>query len=169
MQQVYSGPRPLTHMIRTVMKPVFRHRSFTEASIILDWHKIMSNDLAQCCYPERLIFPRGKKEGGILIIAVDAGSSLMIQHSESLLINWINSYFGYKAVNRIKLNHTLISKPKAENKLSDDSLTLAEKVDSVQEFDDIEDPDLKMALSKFKQSYHHYITRKKSVKNNFSS
>ena len=160
MQQVFSGPRPLTHMLRTVMKPVFRHRSFTEASIILDWHKIMNKELAQCCYPERLIFPRGKKDGGTLVISVDSGSSLMIQHSKNLLINWINSYFGYKAVNQIKLNSTFISKPKVNEKKSIESISFCENTDVEKEFDDIKDPDLKIALSQFKQSYHRYIAHK---------
>ena len=160
MQQVFSGPRPLTHMLRTVMKPVFRHRSFTEASIILDWHKIMNAELAQCCYPERLIFPRGKKEGGILVIAVDSGSSLLIQHSENLLINWINSYFGYQAVNRIKLNHTFISKTQIENKTSIDTISSSNETVLAKEFDDIHDPELKIALFKFKQSYDRYNAHK---------
>ena len=173
MQQVFSGPRPLTHLLRTVMKPVFRRRSFTEASIILDWHRIMNKELAECCYPERLIFPRGKKEGGTLVISVDSASSLMIQHSEMLLINWINSYFGYLAVNRIKLKHTYIAKPnKAKiNALPEVStisaLPLKENLSkNDNDFDDIEDAELKMALLKFRQSYHHYITPQVKVEKN---
>ena len=159
MQQVFSAPRSLTHTIRTVMKPAFRHRSFTEASILLDWHKIMNQELAQCCYPERLIFPRGKRDGGVLIVAVDSSSSLLIQHSTELLINWINSYFGYQAVNAIKLNHTLIPKPKVEQKPKAKPLSTVENMSCSQEFDDVKDSELKQALIQFKQSYQNYCAQ----------
>lgn len=159
MQQVFSAPRPLTHTLRIVMKPAFRHRSFTEASILLDWHKIINQDLAQRCYPERLVFPRGRRDGGVLIIAVDSSSSLLIQHSTELLINWINAYFGYQAVNAIKLNHTLIPKPRVEQKPQAKPLPTVESISSSQEFDDIEDLELKQALTQFKQSYDSYCAQ----------
>ncbi len=159
MQQVFSGPRPLVRMLKKVMKPALRQRSFTEASIILDWHKIINSELAMRCYPERLIFSRGKKEGGVLVIAVDSGSSLLLQHSETLLIEWINSYFGYQAVNRIKLKHTYI--PRNQEKTSISSLSpLLLKEEDEEALSDIQDESLRTALSNFQTSYQQYKKQK---------
>ncbi|MBL9029136.1 MAG: DUF721 domain-containing protein [Caedimonas sp.] len=152
-QQVFSGPRPIVKMLTHVMKPALRRRSLGEATIILDWVKIIGAELAQRCYPERLIFPRGKREGGTLMIAVDSGSSLLIQYSESLLIDWINSYFGYQAIARIKLKHTQIPFKTTGNGTNHEKTCEMTEVEEAQAFLNMKDSELKNAMIRFKSSY----------------
>ncbi|GAO97737.1 hypothetical protein Cva_00376 [Caedimonas varicaedens] len=156
-QQVFSGPRPLAKMMTYILKPALRSRSAHEATLMLDWIKIIKPDLAQRCYPERLIFARGQKEEGTLVIAADSGSSLLIQHSEPLLIDCINAYFGYKIVGKIKIRHTRISFGKKEKSFVKEMPVKENPDDPL--FDSINDPELKAALGRLKAVYYSKISK----------
>lgn len=147
------------------MKPALRRRSLGEATIILDWVKIIGAELAQRCYPERLTFPRGKREGGTLMIAVDSGSSLLIQYSESLLIDWINSYFGYQAIARIKLKHTQIPFKSTGEGINHEKACEMTEVGEDQVFLNMKDSELKNAMIRLKSSYDTRMKSKETQKN----
>lgn len=151
-QQAFSGLRPLAKMMTHVLKPALRGRSSSEATLMLDWVKIIKPELARRCHPERLIFARGQKEEGTLVIAVDSSSSLLIQHSELLLIDCINSYFGYKIVGKIKIKHTKISFGKKEKSLIKEAISRECADDPL--LRGMKDSELKTALARLKASYY---------------
>ena len=165
--KLFFGPRPLFKTLRRVMEPVFKKHALAEAQMILDWSKIIGSEMAGRCYPEKLTFPRGKREEGTLVMAVDSGSSLLVQHSQDLLMDWINTYFGYKAVSKIQLRHThrlnrfqrqknpldplsSPSKPQGNIPLPPPDPKILENVSTIQ------DPHLKKALLSFYETHRMY-------------
>ena len=150
-QQVFLGARSLSALLGGVLKPAFRRRSSREAALMLDWAKIVKAEFAQRCSPEKLIFDRNQKEGGTLILAADSSSSLLIQHSEALLIQCINGYFGYPLVGKIKIKHSLLpSQGKAP--LSSQQRPEMTPLDETL-FPDLKDEELKTALRRLKAVY----------------
>jgi len=85
----------------------FRRYGFARREIISRWSDIVGSVLAECSLPERLSPPRetpdGESRGGTLYVRVQGSFAAEIQHLEPLIIDRINSYYGYRAVDRLKL------------------------------------------------------------------
>jgi hypothetical protein len=101
-------PRPIAAMLPKVTAKAIGRRGFTQGALLNDWPAIVGADLAKVSQPEKLVFPRGERIGGILHIRVSGGVALELQHLEPLVIERINGHFGYGAVARLRLIHAPI-------------------------------------------------------------
>ncbi len=88
-------------------------RGFTQGLLLNDWQAIVGADLAAVSQPEKLVFPRGERIGGVLHIRVSGGVAVELQHLEPLVIERINGHFGYGAVARLRLIHAPIPRAAA--------------------------------------------------------
>ena len=95
--------RPLGQLVPGLTKHVLGKRGIGQASIITDWAKIVGENIAQHSQPDRLAFPKGKRTGATLHIRVLGALATELQHLEPMVIERINSHFGYRAVDRIRL------------------------------------------------------------------
>lgn len=77
-----------------------------EAQLIQHWAAIVGERFAKSSSPEKLSFPRGARRDGTLKLRVAPGIALEIQHSEPVLLERINGFFGYRAVTRLVLQQT---------------------------------------------------------------
>lgn len=97
-------PRKVLSLLAPLTAPTFRRRGFSSSSVFLDWDKIVGPEMGRLCQPEKLTFPKDRRDQGILILAAFNGSAaLFLQHSLDLIQEHINTYFGYKAVHRIRI------------------------------------------------------------------
>ncbi|GAK33587.1 hypothetical protein AQ1_01477 [alpha proteobacterium Q-1] len=67
------------------------------------WAMITGTAIASQSVPLRLNFPRGERMGASLEIRVTPAFAPILQHQEPLIIERVNSFFGYRAVSRILL------------------------------------------------------------------
>ncbi len=86
-----------------VTRAAFRRRGFAQAGVITQWPAIVGEELAACSAPERLTFPPGEGSGGTLHVRVSGGFALELQHLEPVVVDRINTYFGYRAVRRLAM------------------------------------------------------------------
>ena len=96
-----GGPRPLAATVGRVAKRALGRRGFAEGGLIADWRAVVGAELAASCWPERLTFPPGRKEGGVLRVLAAGGFALELQHLEPQVLERVNGHFGYRAVERI--------------------------------------------------------------------
>ncbi len=136
-------PKPLGEYVEPVIRPVLKDKGLAGSRIITDWEKIVGTQLAQRCVPEKLNFPRGKTTDGTLTIAVENGFATELQHQQHLILERLAIYFGYRAINRITISHTLTRKP-GKKKVADNKNALVAFPEST--LDAIEDAELKEAL-----------------------
>ncbi len=80
-----------------------RRRGLAEARVITDWPDIVGRAIAAGSCPERLVRGRGEAEGGVLRVRVAGGLALELQHLEPIVIERLNTYFGYRAVERLQI------------------------------------------------------------------
>lgn len=85
--------------------PALKRRGFHRSEIVSHWEEIVTTEFSNHTSPAKLVFPRGKRTGGTLTILTPAPLALEIQHSEPLLLERINTFFGYRAVDKIILLH----------------------------------------------------------------
>lgn len=105
-----GGVRPIAAALPKVAAKAIGRRGFAEASLITDWAAVVGDALAAASQPVRLAFPPGKRASGTLHIRVSGGVATELQHLEPLVVERINSHFGYSAVTRLKLIHAPLVK-----------------------------------------------------------
>lgn len=79
----------------------FRRFGFVQHSIVSRWNEIVGDRYAKVSCPESIKFPAGKKAGGVLTLLVEGAHAPLIQHMTPMIIERVNRFFGYAAINRI--------------------------------------------------------------------
>jgi hypothetical protein len=79
----------------------FRRFGFVQHSIVSRWAEIVGGRYAKVSSPESIKFPMGKKVGGVLTLMVDGAHAPLIQHLTPMIVDRVNRFFGYAAINRI--------------------------------------------------------------------
>lgn len=81
-------------------------------TLALDWAEIAGPDLGARTLPEKLAFPKGQRRDATLIVRAGSAAALEVQHMQSVLLERINTHFGYSAVARIKIVQAPLPAPK---------------------------------------------------------
>jgi len=105
-------------------------RGFADAGLLAAWPQVVGKDLAESCAPLRLSFPnRQERRDGNLLLRVEPGAALELQHLAPLLVERVNVYFGYRAVARLTIQQGPLpqrrrtpSAPRLETLKNDDPL-----------------------------------------------
>lgn len=86
-----------------VADKVIRRQGFAQASVVSRWREIVGPEFARYCLPVKLSFPPGQRRGGTLTIQVDGPFALHLTHVQAQVIERVNRFFGYAAVERLAL------------------------------------------------------------------
>jgi hypothetical protein len=79
----------------------FRRFGFVQSSIVSRWREIVGERYGRVSSPESIKFPMGKKAGGVLTLLVDGAHAPLIQHLTPMIVERVNRFFGYAAIDRI--------------------------------------------------------------------
>ena len=130
----------------------FRRYGFAKSDIIRHWAGIVGPVLARSSIPERLVQPREHekeyKAAGTLHIRIDGSFAPEMQHLEPLVIDRINSYYGFNAVEKLVFHHGIVSQAPLPKKYEPPILTDSQKSDLELSLKDIKDEKLKASLYK---------------------
>ena len=94
-------PRAAGELVGDVGGQSFRRFGFVQHSIVSRWTEIVGERYSKVSCPESIKFPSGKKAGGVLTLLVDGAHAPLIQHLTPMIIDRVNRFFGYAAINRI--------------------------------------------------------------------
>ena len=106
-------------------KKAFEKFGFSAATLITDWTNIAGAELASYTMPDKLKWPRGSesaamdddennRRGATLFLRVDPARAFDVEYRARQIMERINRYFGYRAVETIRLVQApLDSKPTA--------------------------------------------------------
>ena len=106
-----AGPRAIASFVGKSARAALVKRGFAQADILAKWTSIVGPNLANCSSPEKLNYSRHTNKDATLRIRVAPGWAPEFQHFEPLIIERINSFFGYRAVLRLQLIQAPIQKP----------------------------------------------------------
>jgi hypothetical protein len=138
--------KPLSNLIQHIVKPTIRKNGFITAQIIFDWPLIVGDYLAKYTTPLKVAFPANKSTDGVLHIDVIGAQAMIIQQLEQDIIGKISTYFGYKAVSRLKLIHSNrlpVDDYQPEIKFTAEEISNLDKLTA-----EVEDADLKEMLNR---------------------
>lgn len=112
------GPKKLESIIEEVTKPICQQYGFINFKIVANWQQIVGARMAQVCCPLTVKFQEDQTTDGILTVGVEnPGFGLEVQANSNIIVEKIATYFGYRAVNKIKLQ--IIPKRKKPKPKSD--------------------------------------------------
>lgn len=100
-EQRSCRPRAAGDLIGAVGGQSFRRFGFVQSAIVSRWPEIVGARYAKVSSPESIRFPAGKKSGGTLTLLVEGAYAPLIQHLGSAIIERVNTFFGYRAVERL--------------------------------------------------------------------
>ena len=146
-----NGPRRIGQSVTAVAGKALGKRGLAFGALINDWPSIVGHQLSLRTAPDKLSFPRGKREDAVLHIRAMGAIALELQHLEPQIVERINSFFGYRAVAKIKLIHAAplsmpapVVRPRA--------LTMDEELSVITTTAAIEDEELRATLERFGRS-----------------
>ena len=103
--------RALADIVPDVGRAAFRRFGFVQSSVISRWGEIVGDRYAGVSAPESIRFPHGKREGGVLTVVAVGAHAPMMQHVAPTLIERVNRFFGYAAVERMVIRQGKLPVP----------------------------------------------------------
>jgi hypothetical protein len=138
--------RSVSDMLPSVGGAAFRRFGFVQSSVVSRWREIVGERYARVSSPESIRFPPGKRAAGVLTLVVEGAHAPMMQHVAPVIVERVNRFFGYEAVERVQFRQGVVQVAKARQaRTAPPSLRAlpAELGDSLRE---IADPELRACL-----------------------
>ena len=137
--------RAVSDLLPAAGGAAFRRFGFVQSSIVSRWREIVGPRYAAVSAPESIRFPHGKKSGGTLTLVVEGAHAPTMQHVAPTIIERVNRFFGYPAVERIAFRQGIVQTARLKPRSAADSLTPvpAELGDSLRA---VVDPELRACL-----------------------
>jgi|TARA_B110000438_G_scaffold258041_1_gene266488 hypothetical protein len=97
-----QGLRSFGNTLPRGFKGILKRNGYNYSEIINKWNILVGKNISSCSYPKSIKIKPGNKNG-TLLLAVERGSEITVEYSKNEIVNKINSYFGYKLINEVKL------------------------------------------------------------------
>ena len=127
-----QGLRPFGNTLPRGLKGILKKSGYNYSEIISKWSILVGKDISNCAYPKSIKMKKGSSNG-TLLLGIKRGDEIQIEYSKKEIIDKINSYFGYKLINEIKLQtfSSKISKKKEKNRGKKFSSNFQEKINEI--------------------------------------
>ena len=98
--------KKISNNINYIVKGVFSRKGISFAEIMMHWSSIVGEELAENISPVKVSFSKiGKREIKILHVLVPSSSAgVEVSYKQDMIIERIAAFFGYKAVDKLKIN-----------------------------------------------------------------
>jgi hypothetical protein len=140
------SPRNVGGNLVKLTRAAFRARGFAGGEVLTNWRAVVGETLADQTVPERLTFPTGRSDGATLKLRVAPGFGPEVQHLAPLIVERINTFYGYRAVARLALAHGPLPRRAAPGRPPPRALTPAESAWLGDQVSGIENKKLQAAL-----------------------
>ena len=100
--------KPLSDLMTGVLAETVARRSGMTLDLIAAWDEIAGPDYCECTMPERIRWPRRASDDdpfqpGMLEVACDSARAIFFQHESNEVLQRVNLFFGFEAVNRLRI------------------------------------------------------------------
>ena len=97
-----QGLRPFGNTLPRGVKGILKKSGYNYSEIISKWNMLVGKNISSFSYPKSIKMAKGNTNG-LLVLAVKRGNEITVEYSKKEIINKINSYFGYRLINEIRL------------------------------------------------------------------
>jgi hypothetical protein len=142
--------RAVSDMLPAVGGAAFRRFGFVQSSVVSRWREIVGERYARVSAPESIRFPPGKRSAGVLTLVVEGAHAPMMQHVAPIIVERVNRFFGYPAVERVQFRQGVVQVAKAKPRAAPPSLRPL-PVELGESLRAIADPELRACLESLAQ------------------
>jgi hypothetical protein len=93
--------RPAGELVGAVGGVAFKRFGFVQGAVVSRWSEIVGERYGAVSLPESIRFPQGQKKGGTLTLLVEGAHAPLVQHLGPMIIERVNRFFGYDAIEKI--------------------------------------------------------------------
>jgi hypothetical protein len=108
------GARPLAEFLGVCLSDAFKQQGFASAELVTRWTDIVGPEIAAHAEPLKVQWPRAvgndAPEPGTLVLRVDGPTAIEIQHLATVILERVNRFFGWQAVDRLALRQAPLSR-----------------------------------------------------------
>jgi hypothetical protein len=110
-----SNLRPLADVLRKTLGDAFAKQGFASVELVTRWPQIVGAEIAAHSQPEKIQWPRTPQaknapEPGTLLLRVEGPAALEIQHLSGVILERVNQFFGWQAVDGVRLRQAPLSR-----------------------------------------------------------
>ncbi|MHA7774186.1 DUF721 domain-containing protein [Roseibium sp. M-1] len=146
----------LADLVGKAMTPACRKRGFASVDIIASWADIVGDRYGTRVQPDRLVWPRrpdltdpdSPPEPATLVVHTDGATALLLSHDSGQVIERINTFYGWRAIGRIKILQKPVLVKQTERRKPLRSLTSSEQRQLDERLEGVENDRLREALKK---------------------
>jgi hypothetical protein len=143
------GARPLAEFLGACLSDAFRQQGFASAELVTRWTDIVGPEIAAHAEPMKVQWPRAvgndAPEPGTLVLRVDGPTAIEIQHLAGVILERVNRFFGWQAVDRLALRQAPLSRRGKRTVKAPDPEAAARIAATLP---DVTDDDLRQALAR---------------------
>src|SRR5579863_9107300 len=115
-----SRARQLAEVLRQTLGDAFAKQGFASVELVTRWPQIVGAEIAAHSQPEKIQWPRTPQarnaqarnapEPGTLLLRVEGPAALEIQHLSDVILERVNQFFGWQAVDAVRLRQAPLSR-----------------------------------------------------------
>ena len=129
-----QGLRPFGNTLPRGLKGILKKNGYNYSEILSKWSILVGKDIANCAYPKSIKMKKDNSNG-TLILVVNRGDEINVEYSKKEIIQKINSHFGYKLIDEIKLKtfnskYTYPESKKIKNKFNKNFQNKIDKIEN---------------------------------------
>jgi len=127
-----QGLRPFGNTLPRGLKGILKKNGYNYSEIISKWTMLVGKDISSCSYPKSIKMKKGDTNG-MLILAIKRGDEIQIEYEKKKIIDKVNSYFGYKLIDEIKIQTFVFEDDKKSKKKKKEKFTknLQQKINNI--------------------------------------
>jgi hypothetical protein len=117
-----SPPRRLADVLHKTLTEAFAKQGFAAVELVTRWPEIVGAEIAAHSQPEKIQWPRtpqakGVPEPGTLLLRVEGPAAVEIQHLSGVILERVNQFFGWQAVEGVRLRQAPLARRAAPRAL----------------------------------------------------
>lgn len=106
-----KGFRHASATVRRSVDKIVGIKGFAEADVLLRWAEIVGEGLAKTCQAVKVQYGANRNIGATLIVQADSGRAPEVSHLSPKIIERVNRFYGYRAINRLKVTQSTGYRP----------------------------------------------------------
>ena len=93
--------------IRPLANQLLGKNGVMQIELAANWEEIVGSDLAKYVLVQKISFEKDERTNGTLVLLVLGGAfALEVENKKAAILQKINTFFGYEALNKIKIKQT---------------------------------------------------------------
>jgi len=145
--------RSVSEILGKVLEPVIARRTGMTLDLYRAWPEICGEEFGRATRPQKIDWPRRAHEDdpfkpATLVVACEPSVALFFQHEQALVLERTNQFFGFEAVDRIRIVQKPVLEQQMPENASDQKLSRVEEQKLQELLGEVEDPNLREKLEK---------------------